>query len=104
MAPAEPEATIGVSVAYSPGTGQVDEVMLALPQRATVIEALRASGLLERHPQIDLSRQRVGVWGKLQALDAPLRDRDRVEVYRALQVDPMEARRQRQRKQRQRAG
>ena len=104
MAPAERQTSIGVSVVYSPGAGRVDEVTLALPQGATVLEALRASGLLERHPQIDLSRQRVGVWGKVQALDAPLRDRDRVEVYRALQVDPMEARRQRQRRQRQRAG
>jgi putative ubiquitin-RnfH superfamily antitoxin RatB of RatAB toxin-antitoxin module len=37
----------------------------------------------------------VGVWGKLRALDETLRDRDRVEIYRPLLVDPKEARRQR---------
>lgn len=102
MARADAATTIGVSVAYSPSAGVVDEVSVQLVAGATVGDALRASGLLERHPQIDLAAQRVGVWGKLRSLDAPLRERDRVEVYRALQVDPMEARRQRQRTQRQR--
>jgi putative ubiquitin-RnfH superfamily antitoxin RatB of RatAB toxin-antitoxin module len=102
MARADTAMTIGVSVAYSPSAGVVDEVSVQLVAGATVGDALRASGLLERHPQIDLAVQRVGVWGKLRALEAPLYERDRVEVYRPLQLDPMEARRQRQRTQRQR--
>lgn len=90
--------TLRVSVAYSPGTGVVDEVTLSLPAGATLIDAIRASGLLERHAQIDLAVQRVGIWGRVKALDAPLRERDRVEIYRPLQVDPKEARRLRYRK------
>ncbi len=35
----------------------------------------------------------VGVFGRLRSLDDPLRDGDRVEIYRPLQVDPKEARR-----------
>jgi hypothetical protein len=98
MAPAR---TITVTVAFSPRAGVVDEAAVSLAEGATLADALRASGLLERHPQIDLAVQRVGIWGKLQALDAPLRERDRIEVYRPLLVDPKEARRQRYRKHRQ---
>ncbi|SRR5258706_14333098 len=86
-----------VVVAFSPAPREVDEVTLRLPAGATVHDALRASGLLERHADIDLAAQKVGVWGKVRALDAPLRDGDRVEVYRPLKVDPKEARRQRYR-------
>ena len=101
MAPASVSRTIAVTVAFSPRAGAVDEVDVRLAEGATLMDALRASGMLERHPQIDLAVQRVGIWGKLQALDAPLRERDRVEIYRPLLVDPKEARRQRYRKHRQ---
>ena len=92
-----PVDAIRVVVAYSPAPRQVDEVTLQLPAGASVHDALRASGLLERHPSLDLGAQKVGVWGKLRALDAPLREGDRIEVYRPLKVDPKEARRQRYR-------
>ena len=89
--------TIRVVVAYSPAPREVDITELTLPEGATVREALDASGLAARHPGLDFAMQKVGVWGKLRALDAPLRDADRVEVYRPLKVDPKEARRQRHR-------
>ena len=89
-----------VEVVYAPASGQVDLLKVKLAQGSTVLHALRASRLLERHPEIDLSVQRVGIWGRLKALSDPVRDRDRVEVYRALTVDPKEARRQRYRAQR----
>lgn len=94
MAPAR----LSVTVAYSPRPGEVDEVALQVEQGATVGDALRASGMLERHPSIDLSTQKVGVWGRVQPLEATVRERDRVEVYRPLTVDPKEARRLRYRK------
>lgn len=93
---------VNVSVAYSPRPGEVDEVQLVLPAGATVEAALARSGLLQRHPAIDLSAPRIGVWGKLRALDHVLRDLDRVEIYRPLLVDPKEARRLRYRKHRER--
>ena len=99
MGHAEAAASLVVTVAYSPRAGVVDEVEVRLAEGATLADALRASGLLESHPQIDLARQRVGVWGRLCELDTPLRARDRVEVYRPLLVDPMQARRERQRRQ-----
>ena len=65
------------------------------PQGATVIEAIRLSGVMEKHPEIDLEKNKLGVYGKLSKADAVLRDRDRVEIYRPLLADPKEVRRQR---------
>lgn len=96
-------ADIAVVVAYSPGPREVDLTELTLPAGATVHDALQASGLLARHPDIDLATHKVGVWGRLRPLDAPLREGDRVEVYRPLKVDPKEARRQRYRSHRDKA-
>lgn len=95
MAPAEP---VRVSVAYSPQARVVDETELSLPAGATLADAVRASGVLDRHPGLDLAQAKFGVWGRVQPLETVLRERDRVEVYRALQVDPKEARRLRYRK------
>jgi uncharacterized protein len=96
---AEP-GVLRVEVVYCAGPGEVDQVELVLPAAASVHDALRASGLLARHPGIDLSGRRVGIWGQLRELDAPLRDGDRVEVYRPLLIDPMQARRARHARQR----
>jgi uncharacterized protein len=91
-------ASFGVTVAYSPRPGEVDEIVLQVEEGATLGEALRRSGLLERHPAIDLSAHKVGIWGRAQPPETVLRERDRVEVYRPLTVDPKEARRVRYRK------
>lgn len=68
---------------------------LRLPAGSTVREAITRSGLLEEFPEIDLTKNKVGVFGKVVKLDAPLRERDRVEIYRPLIADPKEVRRQR---------
>lgn len=73
-----------------------DSITVDLPEKATVAEALAASGIRERHPGIDLSR--VGIFGRAVKEDAPLADGDRVEIYRPLALDPKEARRRRARK------
>lgn len=88
---------LNIEVIYSPRAGEFDTVQLRLPQGARVRDALLESGLLARHAQIDLALHKVGVWGKWRGLDDALRDADRVEIYRPLDVDPKEARRRRQR-------
>lgn len=92
-------ARLGVSVAYSPRAGAVDEVQLSMCAGATVADALCASGLQQRHPALDLAAAPLGIWGVPCPREAVLRNRDRVEVYRPLVVDPKEARRQRYRTQ-----
>jgi uncharacterized protein len=92
-----------VEVLFSPAPRQVRVVALELPIGSTVADALRASGLLEETPETVLDALRLGVWGRVQAPGWPLREGDRVEIYRPLTVDPKEARRQRYKRQR-RAG
>lgn len=90
---------LSVQVSYSPAPRQVDSVALKLPAGSTVADALRASGLLERHGLVLDAALSVGVWMKAKPLETPLREADRVEIYRGLKVDPKEARRLRYRKQ-----
>lgn len=97
MASAETAPRIAVVVAYSPAPRVVDQVTVSLPPGSTVMDALMASGLLDRHPEIDASQARLGVWGKTRQPGDALREADRVEVYRPLKVDPKEARRVRYR-------
>jgi putative ubiquitin-RnfH superfamily antitoxin RatB of RatAB toxin-antitoxin module len=103
MGRADTAPVLAVCVAYSPRAGEVDEVNIVLPAGATLRDALNHSGMLKRYTEIDLAAPRIGIWGKLHALDDVLRDRDRVEIYRPLQVDPKEARRLRYRKHRERS-
>ena len=66
-----------------------------LPAGTTVADAIHASGILAKHPEIDLAKNKLGIFGKLTKADAVLRDKDRVEIYRPLIADPKEVRRQR---------
>ena len=68
------------------------EIAVRLPAGATLGDALEGSGLAERHPEVDVARARVGIFGKLSDRKAVLADGDRVEVYRALIADPKEGR------------
>ena len=68
-------------------------VMLDLPNDCTVLDAVRASGLVARLP-LGKSGQ-LGVWCKLVLPETRLRERDRVEIYRPLLADPKEVRRER---------
>lgn len=68
---------------------------LDLPEGSTAFQAVEASGLLQKYPDIEPGgRNKLGVFAKLVKNDAVLRDRDRVEIYRPLIADPKEVRRQ----------
>lgn len=86
MAPAE----LHVEVVYSPAPGETRQMALQLSPGSKVLDAVSRA-----FPELVLDGLAIGVWGKLRALDDALRDRDRVEIYRPLLVDPKEARRQR---------
>ena len=92
--PTRSTATLTVEVVYALAEAQ-DTVTLELPAGATLRDAVLRSGMLERHPEIDLAVQKLGVFGAPAAPDRPLADGDRVEIYRALVMDPKEARRRR---------
>jgi len=81
-----------IEVLYCPGPGRSAVSTLRLPAGASVADALAASGVFQRHALVPGDLQ-VGVWGRKCDATAVLRDRDRVEIYRPLTVDPKEARR-----------
>lgn len=88
------EKTWRVEVAFAASSRQEVIEVLVLPGE-TIEQVIRASGVLTRFPEIDLSRHRVGIFGEAADLQDPVRDRDRVEIYRTLIADPKELRRQR---------
>ncbi|MFC5427803.1 RnfH family protein [Paraburkholderia denitrificans] len=85
---------IAVDVCYALPDAQT-LIAVELPPGATVQQAIDASGIAARHPEIDLATLKVGIHGKLKPLDATLADHDRVEIYRPLIVDPKAARQRR---------
>jgi uncharacterized protein len=84
-------AEIAVSVVFALPDGAT-EIALRLPAGATLGDAIERSGLAARHPDVDFTRARAGIFGKLADRSAVLSDGDRVEVYRGLVIDPKKAR------------
>ncbi len=87
-------AELAVTVAYAT-TGQQALLPVRVAPGSTVGEAIHTSGILQQFPEIDLARQAVGIFGERAALGDPVRDGDRIEIYRPLRADPKEARRAR---------
>jgi uncharacterized protein len=76
-----------VSVVYAcPGGGA--ELRTRAAPGATLSEVVRASGILQRFPEIDLSAAKIGVWGKLRDPSSAVHAGDRIEIYRPLIADP----------------
>nr|WP_207184883.1 RnfH family protein [Rubrivivax gelatinosus] len=87
---------VRVELVYCPAPHRVDSQPLEVADGATLADALRASGLLERHA-LKLETVEAGIWGRVRPLQTLLREDDRIELYRPLVVDPKEARRLRYR-------
>jgi putative ubiquitin-RnfH superfamily antitoxin RatB of RatAB toxin-antitoxin module len=88
------EKTWRVEVAYAtPARQEIIEV--SVRPGTTVEQVILASGMLARFPEIEVTRQRVGIFGETARLQDVVRDGDRVEIYRSLVADPKEARRMR---------
>ncbi|MGI9272525.1 MAG: RnfH family protein [Woeseiaceae bacterium] len=68
-------------------------IALQLENGATVADAVAASELQAVHPAYRFAEMATGVWGQRVARDHLLKDGDRVEIYRELERDPMDARR-----------
>ena len=86
---------IEVEIVYGLANSQ-KRLKLTVAEGCTVQQAIEQSGLLKEFPEIELAgKNKVGIWNKLAKLDASLRERDRIEIYRPLIADPKEVRRQR---------
>ncbi len=85
---------VQVEVAYA----KPDEQRISVVQvekGSTIEVAIRSSGILTIFPEIDLSKQKVGVFSKVRKLTDIVSAGDRIEIYRPLLIDPKEARRKR---------
>ena len=85
---------MNIGVCYAEAERQL-WVRLEVPDESTIQEAIELSGFLKQYPQIDLTTQKVGVYGKLAKLDAPIREGDRIEIYRKITADPQQVQRRR---------
>jgi uncharacterized protein len=88
------ERTIEIEVVYALPDNQV-MLQLSLPAGTTALQAVELSGIIGIFPEIDLSQNKLGIFGKLVKSDTILHHLDRVEIYRPLIVDPKERRRKR---------
>lgn len=85
---------MNVGVCYAEADRQL-WLRLEVPDGSTVQQAIELSGVLHQYPHIDLSSQKVGIFGKLAKLDATIKDGDRVEIYRPITADPQQVQRRR---------
>ncbi|OFZ67972.1 MAG: RnfH family protein [Betaproteobacteria bacterium RBG_16_56_24] len=85
---------VRVEVVYALPNEQI-LLMQQVPEGTMVADAIKSSGVLGKHPEIDLTVNKLGIFGKLTKADAVLRDKDRIEIYRPLIADPKEVRRKR---------
>lgn len=87
-------------------TDIVAEVIYALPHKqymkkvklaegASIKEAIQASGIMRLRSEIDLAKNKVGIYSRTVKLTEKVHDGDRIEIYRPLLADPKELRRQR---------
>jgi uncharacterized protein len=94
MARADVGNALQIEVIYSPGPRQISTWTVKLTAGATLQEALLVS-VFAHFPELRSVRLVTGVWGKKMGLNHVLQPADRVEIYRALRVDPKVARRER---------
>lgn len=86
-----------VEVAYAkPDVQKIFSV--EVDEDATIEEVISLSGMLTFFPEIDLARQKIGIFSKAKKLTDTVKAGDRIEIYRTLVMDPKEARRKRVKK------
>ncbi|QJD28625.1 RnfH family protein [Methylococcus geothermalis] len=83
---------MNVGICYADSDRQL-WLRMEVPDESTVEQAIHRSGILERFPEIDLGVQKVGIFGKLVKLDTPVKEGDRIEIYRPITADPKTVRR-----------
>ena len=85
---------MNVGVCYAEADRQI-WLRIDVPEDSNVEQTIQLSGILLQFPEIDLSQQKVGIFGKLTKLDVKVKDGDRVEIYRQITADPKQVKRRR---------
>lgn len=90
--------TISVEVVFTENQQQ-KIIQVTVESLSCIAEVIHQSGILSNFPSIDLSKNKVGIFGELHSLDAKVQEGDRIEIYRPLIVDPKKIRKNRAKKQ-----
>jgi putative ubiquitin-RnfH superfamily antitoxin RatB of RatAB toxin-antitoxin module len=85
---------MNVGVCYAEADRQL-WMRLEVPDGSDVKKTIELSGILEQFPEIDLSQQKVGLFGKITKLDTQVNEGDRIEIYRKITADPKQVKRRR---------
>jgi putative ubiquitin-RnfH superfamily antitoxin RatB of RatAB toxin-antitoxin module len=85
---------ICIEIIYAEPQGSVAK-SFCLPPGALIADALGMAALERDFQGLDLAHATVGIFGSVASRDRPLKDGDRIEIYRPLVLDPKEARRRR---------
>ena len=80
-------AKTSIEIAYATPAKQVI-LEREIEAGTSLREAVKQSGINQHFPEIDLERQKVGIFGKLTKLDAKIGEDTRVEIYREITADP----------------
>jgi len=79
-----------ISIVYAlPHEQYLESIDIA--EGSTVEQALMASTVLEKHPDIDLAVNKLGIYAKLVKASQVLEEGDRIEIYRSLPRKPRDA-------------
>ncbi len=85
---------MNVGVCYAESDRQL-WMRLEVPDDSTIEQAIGLSGVLKLYPEINLTTQKVGIFGKISPLDTVVKEGDRVEIYRQITADPQTVQRRR---------
>ena len=83
---------IMIEVSYASTREQLI-ISIKVPEDINVKQAIEKSGIQKKFPEIDLGKNNVGIFGKQTTLEHSLKNKDRIEIYRPLIIDPKELRR-----------
>ena len=91
---AEQADQIQIEVVYGTPTKQ-ELLLISVDNGISVEQAIKVSGILDTFPEIDLAKNKVGIWNRTAKLTDVVKDLDRIEIYRPLIADPKEVRKRR---------
>ncbi len=91
------ERPISVEVVFAGSASWVECRRIEVSRGCTVIQAIDASGIVQCLPPGTVDPARLGIFARKVTPGQLVRDGDRIEIYRPLDLNPMEARRRRSR-------
>ncbi len=89
-----PNSKIKIEVTYALPDKQT-LLALDVEPNSTIEQCIKQSNIQQKYPDIDLSKNKVGIWSRTKKLHEQVNDGDRIEIYRPLIADPKEVRRRR---------